>query len=255
MKLVAILRVKDEILCIKECLSKLSSLADEIVILDNDSTDGTLETFSEFPKIVKILHTEGYHEGRDMCLLLEEAKKRNPDWMLWIDGDEIFEKHFTRSVIDGYMKSKYNQIKFKLCHFWLSKEYFRLDAFFFSYTMGPQRSMWRNLPSAYFSSRKMHHGDIRGISGNAYISPYRIKHFGCIDRKKMQEKYERYVAVDDTNERTYKWLDPNAKVIKIKFVEFKNKLTNKIYILIYKYITDLIHQFILLKRFLVRKLL
>mgnify|MGYP001592806852 FL=1 len=255
MKLTAVLRVKDEILCIKECLSKLSTLTDEIIVLDNGSTDGTLEAIGEFNKVVKIIHTEGYHEGRDMCFLLEEAKKRNPDWILWMDGDEVFEQNFTRSAIDEYMKSKYSKILFKLCHFWLSKEYFRLDSFFFSYTMGPQRSMWRNVPSAYFSSKKMHHGDIRGIIGKTYISPYRIKHFGCIDRKKMREKYERYVAVDDTNERTYKLLNPDAKVVKIKFVEFKNKLTNKIYILIYKYITDLIHQLILIKRFLVRKIL
>ncbi|MEK9183541.1 MAG: glycosyltransferase, partial [Patescibacteria group bacterium] len=139
MKLVAILRVKDEILWIRECLSKLSELADEIIVLDNGSTDGTLEVISEFNKVVKILHTEGYHEGRDKCLLLEEAKKRTPDWIIWIDGDEVFEKHFTRAVIDSYMKSRYNKILFKLCHFWLNKEYFRIDGPLFAYTVGPQR--------------------------------------------------------------------------------------------------------------------
>lgn len=248
MKLVAILRVKDEILCIRECLSKLSSLADEIVILDNGSTDGTLEALGEFNKIVKILHTEGYHEGRDKCLLLEEAKKRNPDWILWIDGDEVFEKHFTRLIIEQYMNSKYNKILFKLCHLWLSKEYYRIDGPLFAYTVGSQRSMWKNMPNTHFSPRKMHNGDIRGIERLIYISPYRLKHYGCADKKKMREKYDRYKVVDDTGERTYEHMNPNAKVIRLKFWEFDNYFINLIYILIYKYVTDTLNLLILIKR-------
>ena len=250
MKLVAILRVKDEILCVRDCFSKLSELVDEIVILDNGSTDGTIEAFDKFDKIVKIIHTEGYHEGRDKCLLLEEAKKRNPDWILWIDGDEIFEKNFTRSVIDEYMESKYNKILFKLCHFWLSKEYFRINGPLFAYTVGPQRSMWRNAPDTHFSSRKMHNGDIRGINGPFYVSPYRLKHYGCVNKEKMKEKYDRYKAVDDTGERNYEHMNPDARAIRLKFREFDNYFVNLIYISIYKYITNIIHYSILVKRFL-----
>jgi len=89
MKIVAILRIKNEILVINKCLAKLSELVDEIIVLDNGSTDGTQNVYVNFPKITKILHTEGYDEGRDKVMLLDEARKTNPDWILWIDGDEV----------------------------------------------------------------------------------------------------------------------------------------------------------------------
>lgn len=249
MKLVAILRVKDEILIIRECLTKLSELADEIIILDNGSTDGTLECFPEFPKIIKILKTEGYHDGRDRCWLLEEAKKRNPDWILLIDGDEVFENLFTRQVVEKYMQSRYNQISFKLCHFWLGKTHCRIDGPFFAYSMGVQRSMWRNLAGTYFSSKKMHPGNIRGITGKTLISPYRVKHYGYLNKEKMVKKYQTYLKEDDGCEgRKYTPLDPEAKILKYRFREFQNRHFNLLYISAYKYLTNLLNCLVILKR-------
>ena len=54
MKLIGIMHVKDAIRTIEECLEKLSSLVDEIIIVDNGSTDGTLETYKKFSKIAKL---------------------------------------------------------------------------------------------------------------------------------------------------------------------------------------------------------
>ena len=240
MKLVAILRIKDEVLVVRDCLSKLSALTDEIIILDNGSTDGTLAVYREFNKIVKLLNTEGYHEGRDKCLLLEEAKKRNPDWIIWIDGDEVFESHFTREIVEKYMNSRYNKISFKLYNLWLSSTLFRVDGPLFAYTMRAQRDMWRNLPSGYFSPKKMHNGAIRAIPGPTYISPYRLKHFGAFNKTKLQEKYQRYLLEDKSGERSYKHMNPDVKTIRLKLREFKNKHINLIYIVIYKYLTELV---------------
>ena len=106
MKLIAILRIKDQILTIDECLSKLSTIADSIIILDNGSTDGTLKKYKNYPKVIDIIQTIGYDEGRDKIILLEEAKNASPDWILWIDGDEVFEDHFTREVAEKYMNLK-----------------------------------------------------------------------------------------------------------------------------------------------------
>ena len=241
MKLVAILRVKDEIRVINECLTKLSQVVDEIIMLDNGSTDGTLEAFKNYPKITKVLHSQGYDEGRDKVMLLEEAKKVKADWILWIDGDEVLEKHFTREVAHKYMCSGYNRVMFRMSNFWLSRERCIYDGQYYLYNLHPQRSMWRNVEGAYFRNRKLHNGDIMGIIGKTLLSPYRIKHFGYVDKQKMQEKFDRYLAEDKTGERNYGiFNDSNVPRHTYKFVEFDNRYLNLAYIFFYKYLCNVL---------------
>jgi glycosyltransferase involved in cell wall biosynthesis len=249
MKLVAILRIKDQIQTIDECMQKLSSIVDEILVVDNGSTDGTFERYKNYPKIIKIFKTEGYDEGRDKILLLEESKKLNPDWIMWLDADEIFEKHFNREVADEYMNSSYDRIMFRMCNFWLGKERCIYDGQYYLYNLHPQRSMWRNLPEAYFKDQKLHNGDIRGIKGPTHLSPYRVKHYGYIDRDKMQEKLDRYLKEDTSGTRDYrKFNDPNLPRKTYKFYEFDNATLNLIYIIFYKYICNLLWYLLRIKR-------
>jgi glycosyltransferase involved in cell wall biosynthesis len=237
-KLVATLRVKNEILIIKECLAKLSELSDEIIVLDNGSSDGTLEVYKDFSKVVQVLKTEGFNEGRDKIMLLNAAKERNPDWILWIDGDEVFEKNMTRAVMEKYMKSKCNKISFRLNNFWLSRKKFRIDGKHFFYTLQPQRSMWRNTKDAFFKDITIHNGDIGGVKGKTYISPFRLKHFGYINPVKMREKIDLYKKVDINKLRSYDHLSPEAKTVCLYFFEFNNRIINYVYINFFKCICN-----------------
>ena len=74
MRLIAILRIKNGLPFVEECLSKLSELVDEIIVLDNGSTNSTLDIYKKFKKIVTILFTKNYHESRDQNMLLRAAK-------------------------------------------------------------------------------------------------------------------------------------------------------------------------------------
>jgi FkbM family methyltransferase len=241
MKLVAILRIKNQIQTIDECMEKLTELVDEIVVLDNGSTDGTSEAYKKYSKITKILNTVGFDEGRDKIMLLEEAKKTNPDWILWIDADEVFEKHLTREVLESYMRSKHNRIVFRMCNFWLSRERCRYDSEYYLYTLHPQRSMWRNVESAYFKNLVIHNGDIQGVPGKPFLSPYRIKHYGYVYKDKILEKMRIYSDADKDRGRDYKsTIDPELKFKSFKFHEYNNKFLNYIYIIFYKYILNVL---------------
>lgn len=166
MKLVSFLRIKNAIETIDECLIKLSEISDAIVIVDNGSTDGTLAAYKKYPKIKTIMKTKGFDEGRDKRLALKEAKKLKPDWLLWIDADEIFEDAMNREYIEQIMsQDKYSLVSFRMFNFWKSKDFYRIDGRWGRYTAEPQRHMWRNMKSAYFINTKFHNGAIQGVEG------------------------------------------------------------------------------------------
>lgn len=236
MKLVAILRIKDEILHIEKCLSRLTELVDEIIILDNGSTDGTLDIYPKFNKITEVLHTEGFDEGRDKILLLEAAKKKNPDWIMWLDGDEVFENHLNRNELDNYMNSSLNKVTFRLTNFWMDYRHVRIDGKFFQYSLHPRSRMWRNIDGSYFRDKKIHNGEIEGVTGPTFLSPYRLLHYGYVDIEKVSKKYDLYKKVDKVGNRTYEHIKPDAKVVCLPYIEFKSKELNYIFILSYKYV-------------------
>lgn len=244
MKLVALIRTKNSISVLEDSLTKLSMLVDEIILMDNGSTDGTLEVCKKFPKIVKTIlrdDTGNFHEGRDMAIMLEEGKKRNPDWMTMAWPDEVFEKNLTRKVLDGYMSSNYDWIGFRCCHFWLNLKYCRFDRGWFLYTLKPQRFIWKNLEGTYFKNEVIHPGNIQGINTPVYISPFRIKHFGYAFRTEALKKVSAYRQVDpklDRRGHKYNIGDPDSAASKdyimlYPFIEFSNPFINHIYIVFF----------------------
>ncbi|MFH1769746.1 MAG: glycosyltransferase [Parcubacteria group bacterium] len=248
MKLVAILRAKDNIQTIGLCLQRLSDLTDGIIVADNDSTDGTLEIYKRFPKIKKVLHTKGYHEGRDKILLLDEAKKENPDWILVIDHDEVFEKHLTRNIMENYMKSHYDHIVFRLCNYWLDDIHCRIDRYWFLYSFRPQRQMWRNVPSAHFPNNHIHCGWILGIGQKRYISPYRLKHYGYSDPKQVKDKFDFYRKEEPDYKNKFEHLDPSIKAITYKYREFDNRFINTVWIYLFSWIASILAWIVEFKR-------
>jgi glycosyltransferase involved in cell wall biosynthesis len=69
---------------LKEVLSAVQPIADEIVIVDNGSTDRTLEIAEEFGAKVFIEDWKGYGKQKQSCVA-----KCSGDWILALDSDEV----------------------------------------------------------------------------------------------------------------------------------------------------------------------
>ena len=81
-RLSAIVITKNEEENIGDCLESLS-FVDEIILVDSESTDRTVEIAKKFTKSVFVTSWKGY--GGTKQFGLEKAKG---DWVLWLDADE-----------------------------------------------------------------------------------------------------------------------------------------------------------------------
>ena len=203
-KLVAMLRVKNGILFAEQWLTRTIELVDEIVVVDNGSTDGTFEILQKHPKVMALERTEGFDEGRDKILAHKLARSQGADWILWLDVDEIFEKRLTRSVLDTMMSANSTtSYAFRLFNF--HKDYHHFEARYDKIWQiaGPALRMWKDQPSAYFRNLKIHNGMIMGVSGKMKVSSMRIKHLGAVDKDYLQRKTDIYLSVDPVRSPLY----------------------------------------------------
>jgi glycosyltransferase involved in cell wall biosynthesis len=228
-KLVAMLRVKDGILFINSWLKNISPLVDEIVVVDNGSTDGTLEVLQKHSKVVSIDRTVNFHEGRDKNLAYKRVKERKAEWVLWMDVDEIFEERLTRAKLEKMMSSKFiTKYFFRRFHFHKDFEHFegRLDKLIC--ISKPDRVLWKDQHAGYFRDLKIHNGLICGIKGAKWISKIRIKHYGQLHKEYLGKKTNTYITVDpertemylrhrDQKLPTWKWYEFREKPIRVIF--------------------------------------
>ena len=191
-KLVFMLRVKDGMFFLKEWLDRNEVIADEIVALDNGSTDGTYEMLKAHPKVVELIRTQGYDEGRDKNLLYQSVINRKADWCLWTDVDEIFEAGLTRKHFDKLMRSRsFNKFSFRRFHF-IDREGFAVSPYWLNYSSGHDRVLWRVLPGGFFENVLMDSPNVKGIRGFTLGTNFRLKHLGYINKSIVDKKADQY---------------------------------------------------------------
>lgn len=219
LKLVVMLRIKDGAFFVQEWLNCFEKIVDEIVVLDNGSTDATVPILKAHPKVVDIVFTEGFNEGRDKNLLYERMRLRQPDWCIWIDVDEIFEPHVTRKHFEKLMKSRMiTKYAFRRFHF-IDRETFAGSWFRLNYSAGHDRIMWKENVSGYFENFIIDSPNVKGIKGFKMPTSFRLKHLGYINKELVDKKAGIYGAVISPekqtniqtmylqNERKIKWRD------------------------------------------------
>jgi len=217
------MRVKDGMEFIHRWLDNIAPLVDEIVLVDNGSTDGTLEVIKNHPKVVSIDQTEGYHEGRDKAILYKRARERNADWLLTLDVDEIFEKRMTRERIEKMMRSKiFKKYRFRRFHLFKDENHFKAALSNLFHNSVPDRMMWKDQSTGHFPPYKLHIGTPRGIKGLACWTNIRLKHYSLLYQKKHLEKTKYYAKMDSQRAKMYE-KHHNENVKTWPFYEFEER--------------------------------
>lgn len=113
MKLSVALATYNEQSCIKRCLDAIADIADEIVVVDGQSSDDTVKILQGYPKarIISTTNKPMFHLNKQMAI---EACKG--DWILQLDADEVVSPELKAEILstiekptaDGYWINRRN---------------------------------------------------------------------------------------------------------------------------------------------------
>ena len=206
-KIVGTYRVRNEERFIEKSLKSIIDICSEIVILDDNSTDKTIEICSSFDKVVDIQKQSDLplDEVRDRNLLLQMALKRKSDFILSIDGDEIFASNSADILFEelDILYPKNNVFEFQFLTLWDSPSQIRFDGIFGNYW---QKRLFRtkNQPSDLKFNNTANFGNLHCGSipkdtvgfDDQIRSNVKIFHLASIDQKLRQQKYDYYTKID-----------------------------------------------------------
>lgn len=197
-KIIAIAQVYNELEKdnLKRFIKYLTPLVGNIVFYDDGSTDGTYEYLLQKKfTVIRGARNEFKKEIQHKKVLLEKALTYNPDFILWLDADEVLTRGsdtilqkwcsvMTQQNIDGLSLHEIN--------LWRSATWQRIDSL---YDIGWFVRLWRVTPELKFTSEKT------GLHQSQYPSSIKkivktdelsVIHYGFSSDKHLAYKYLTY---------------------------------------------------------------
>jgi len=187
-QLTALVITYNEIGYIEKCIESVS-FADEIIVVDSFSTDGTYEYLKNNPK-VKVIQNPFENFTAQKSFALKQAKN---DWVLFLDADEIvsdaLQKEITKTVSSDT----------EIAAFWFYRQFmFKNEKLNFSGWQTDKNYRLFRKSKAVFSDCKIVHEtlDVDGTSGilKEKLTHYCYKNYE--DYKSKMLKYGRLKAIE-----------------------------------------------------------
>lgn len=186
-------------------------LGDRLILLDNNSDDGTLEFLESFPDLEKkmIIHSG---ENRDftkyepqiresLWKLLREIATED-DWILNLDADEFPEEKFVQQrekLLSFLERNQYEGAQFKLCDMWDLDSY-RIDGrwspFFLRLYKFKNKPFGINGHGLHLSNIPLYTHEIK--KEKIYTCELRIKHYSIHTEEFRKEKHGYYTNNSST---------------------------------------------------------
>lgn len=202
-KIVALCRVKNGGEIFHKCLVQVASMVDEVLVLDDNSTDNTAEIAKKFANVVYYkTQWNTLDEARDRQWMLEKARELKADWCWVFDHDEMPSdrlKRDLRSIVDNASPEK-DLICFKRDDYWDTDKQIRIDGVWGTFWQGrlfrlrKQNVVLSNDTKDDANFHCSAHGPVPQQA--IEFMPYTIWHYGNMLAQDRFRKYLWYTKTD-----------------------------------------------------------
>jgi O-antigen biosynthesis protein len=201
--ILGLMRVKNEARWIKRCVESILPACDQVLVMDDHSTDGTPEICAALPGVtVYDSPFEGLNETRDKNWLLRQARRLNPApaWILMIDGDEMLAAGGA-AAIRAAVQQPAQSLAFQVLYLWDAENQVRMDGVYARFWRPSLFRLTEEQFQATHAAGGFHCGNVplaqqrsaRRVEGAALL------HFGYLHREDRVRKYEWYRNIDGEN--------------------------------------------------------
>ncbi|MCB8818461.1 glycosyltransferase [Desulfosporosinus shakirovi] len=181
---------------------------DDLVLYDDGSTDGSYEyMLKQTTHVIRGTKNDFVNERSHKQLLLEEALKLNPDFILWLDADEVLTANAAEKLQELCAlcdENHYDAVNMHELNLWRSYSWQRLDSL---YDKGWFCRLWRVVPGICFKDTKpgLHQplfpSTIRTVM---WTLDLQVLHYGFSSKQRLAYKYLIYRS---HGQRGYDMLD------------------------------------------------
>lgn len=186
----------------------LKPLVEDFVVYDDGSTDGSYEyLLKQTPYVIRGTKNDFVNERSHKQLLLQEALKLNPDFILWLDADEVLTANAAEKLQELCREcdeKQFDAVNMHEINLWRSHSWQRVDSL---YQSGWFCRFWRVVPGIRFNDTKpgLHQSlfpsTIRSVKWTLDVQ---VLHYGFSTTRNLAYKYLVYKS---HGQRGYDMLD------------------------------------------------
>ncbi len=183
-------------------------LVDALVVYDDGSTDGSYEYMLQVtPYVIRGIKNNFADEINHKQLLLEEALKLSPDFILWLDADEVISANPAdelQNLCDYCIVNNLDALSFHEINIWRSHSWQRTDS---KYNNGWFVRLWRVSSDIHYTKAEpgLHQLPYpTTIEKIKRIKTVQVLHYGFASKKNLAYKYLVYKS---HGQRGYYMLD------------------------------------------------